>query len=191
MRAATASVLAVLLMAAAMACRGVSPTTPTQDPQAPRVLTLTPGSYFLTLGQSTETVTTADGQTFSAFVCASSGQGAPSGARLLVELGPTRSGWEARATNGSLKLTFGMDQGSANGEMYGSAASADGNTRVDAGLTCYIPEGCPGGATQSASVSGTLAAADTVVGGVTGHLAFSANGASSSCSANTWKLARQ
>jgi hypothetical protein len=194
MRAATASFLAVLLAAPlTVACGGgaVSPIGPTQNPTAPRVDTLTPGSYFLALAGTSENVTTPGGQTFSTYLCAFVGSNSPTSGKFLVTLEPADSSWVVRAANGNLKFTFSVDGDSVLGQMYGTTTSVDAQVRVEVGLTCAIPEGCPGGPSQSAQVTGTFTATDAVAGGVKGQVNFSGNGVSSSCSANAWTLSRR
>jgi len=175
MRVATASFLAVLLAAPLTVACGGSPIGPTQNPTAPRVITLTPGSYFLALAGASENVTTPGGQTFSTYLCAFVGSNSPTSGKFLVTLEPADSSWVGRAVIGTLKFTFSVDRDSVLGEMSGSATSVDGQVKVDV----------------SALVTGTFTATDTITGGVKGQVNFSGNSASASCSANQWTLSRR
>jgi len=202
MRAATALLLAGLLAAPlTVACGGSpvggSPVTPTQNPGAPQGATLTPGAYILALAGATETLTTPDGRTFSTSLCMSVGRSNPAGpsgptsGKFPVTLEQAGSSWAVRAANGNLKFAFSTDGDRVLGQMYGTATTLDAQVWVEVGLTCGIPEGCPGGPSQSAPVTGTITATDTIAGAVKGQVYFTGNGAVSSCSANEWTLSRR
>jgi hypothetical protein len=178
MRAATASLFVVLLASTCTsACggRSVSPVGPTPNPAAPAGVALTPGSYFLGLTGTSETITTPEGGSFSTMVCTFVGPHMPASGRFPITLEPADSGWVARAAQGSLTFTFSADGGGVLGEMSGSAASADGLVNVQV----------------SGQINGTITATDAIAGAVKGQVTFSGAGASTSCSANEWTLSRR
>jgi hypothetical protein len=168
--------LALSLLPLLAACGG-SPAAPSSDAvSAQSVASLQPGTYTLTVSQSSNSSPGPGGATFGSWVCMGMGS-YPTTVEVPVEVAREAGGYTARALRGSLVLQLAVSGTQASGTLRGAAGDGTGHFSM-------VVEG-PEPVSLGGSITGDRTASGQIL---TGSVNLVGPGGSGGCSPSSWAL---